>query len=243
MSKISFLLFLSLTLIFNACSSDTYDGIRSRMAGNKSPSFFHFSTPYDANHYMFHQKYFDILMPQVKKNDWLDMEGWDGLFINGGDNGFAVGLDQKVDTSKGGWISYHISVSSSRDSEYTQRVKAIEDRDIGYLRKLMPLKKRKNGDILNLSLSTSHQGRENYSCIVRESIKPRYGKRTISYGCYKVDSIKSKVKKISITLTYTKSPNLPAKYKHLAKEYTYEDLKTRAKRMLDSLYIKDGWSK
>ncbi len=241
MAKINFLLFLSLILILNACSSDTYDGIRSRMAGNKPPSFFHFSTPYDVNHYMFHQKDFDISMPQAKKNDWIVMKGWNGLFINGRDNGFAIGLDQKVSTNKGGWISYDISVSSSCDSEYTQRVKAIEDGDIAYLRKLMPLKKRKNGDILNFSLSTGHQGKENYSCIARESIKPKYGKRTISYGCYKVDPTKSKVKKVSITLTYSKAPDLPAKYKTLAKEYTYQDLKNRVKRMLDSLYIKDGW--
>ena len=46
----------------------------------------------------------------------------------------------------------------------------------------------------------------------------------------------TKAKKVHIRLTYNKPKN-PS----LAKEYTYEDFQQRAKRILDSLYIKDGW--
>jgi hypothetical protein len=43
------------------------------------------------------------------------------------------------------------------------------------------------------------------------------------------------------TTKYTKAPTFPKELESLSKEYTYEDLQERAKRMLDSLYIKDGW--
>lgn len=231
-----FVFILTLILFnFTACSDKQLTGTIEQgmiaMSGNKPPKFYKIANVQTMKDYVFDMKDYTISPPLAAMKDFTLLGGWEGAIHYEKD--FSIYLDAP--------LSYHISVSSSRDSEYTQRVKAIEDGDIEYLRKLMPLKKRKNGDVLNFSLSTGHQGRENYSCIVRESIKPKYGKRTISYGCYKVDPAKSKVKKVSITLTYTKAPNLPAQYKHLTKEYTYEDLKNRAKRMLDSLYIKEGW--
>jgi hypothetical protein len=44
-----------------------------------------------------------------------------------------------------------------------------------------------------------------------------------------------------IRLVYTKVPTLPKELEALAQEYTYEDLLKRSQRVLDSLYIKDGW--
>ena len=56
MSKIKIIYLLVLVIIFNGCNSGAYDSVRSQMAGNIPHSFFHFSTSYDANNYMFHQK-------------------------------------------------------------------------------------------------------------------------------------------------------------------------------------------
>ena len=221
------------------------------ISGYKAPKFFHFSNVNDANHYMFHQKDFEIMMPQAKKNDWIEMEGWDGLFINGKDNGFAVGLDQKVATSKGGWISYHISVSSSI-GKYTEEDKQLELANNEFFKK--KYKKRVydfghgHKETSRINVHLKHFGKENYPCFVseiRDETINKFGEKTVKYKifyrCYKFNSSRTKSKSVIITLTYTKNPNLPAKYKTLAKEYTYADLKRRARRMLDSLYIKDGW--
>ena len=61
-------------------------------------------------------------------------------------------------------------------------------------------------------------------------------KEETSFQCYKFNSTRTKMISVSLVLTYHK-PNDPI----LVQEYTYEDLQSRAKRMLDSLYIKDGW--
>ena len=50
-------------------------------------------------------------------------------------------------------------------------------------------------------------------------------------------------KGVGIKLIYTRVPNLPKELEPLAREYTYEDLQKRSRRILDSLYIKDGWEK
>ena len=87
-------------------------------------------------------------------------------------------------------------------------------------------------------------GKENYPCVVIEDETKGFKnaiKKGITYRCYRFNPSKTKAKDVLVSLTYTKAPNLPTKYKSLEKEYTYEDLKRRTKRMLDSLYIKDGW--
>lgn len=251
MSKINFVSFILFILIVTGCSSDTYDGMRSHMAGNKAPSFFHFSNVNDVNHYMFHQKDFDILMPQAKNDDWIKMEGWDGLFINGGDNGFAVGLDQKVSTNKGGWLSYHISVSNSI-GKYTEEDKQLELANNDYFKNKYKKRVHDFGhghkEVSRINVHVSNFGKEKYPCFVseiRDETRNKSGgkivKNKVLYRCYKFNPTRTKSKSVIITLTYTKAPNLPRKYKDLAKQYTYKDLQQRAKRTLDSLYIKDGW--
>jgi len=63
------------------------------------------------------------------------------------------------------------------------------------------------------------------------------------YNCYKFNPARTIAKRVKIILVYTKVLSLSSKYKTLAKEYTFQDLEKREKRVLDSLYIKDGWSK
>ncbi len=99
-----------------------------------------------------------------------------------------------------------------------------------------------------INVHLGHFGKENYPCFVseiRDEVRNKFGKKIVKYKilyrCYKFNPSRTKSKSVIITLTYTKAPNIPTKYKTLAKEYTYKDLQSRAKRTLDSLYIKDGW--
>ena len=69
------------------------------------------------------------------------------------------------------------------------------------------------------------------------------GVKKKSYDCYKFNPERTLAKRVLVDLIYTKSQKLPERYQHLTQEYTYEDLQNRAKRVLDSLYIKDGWEK
>ena len=115
--------------------------------------------------------------------------------------------------------------------EYTERERTLENGT----RRFSKQRKTPNGDTININTHIENHGKENYSCVVSESINKSNVYRT-GYRCYKFNKAKIKSKYVSVRFTYHKPKN-PT----LAKQYTYSDLKRRAKRMLDSLYIKDGW--
>ncbi len=92
-----------------------------------------------------------------------------------------------------------------------------------------------------ISFGIEHHGKENYPCVVIETGYSDRGVKKKSYDCYKFNPERTTAKRVLVSLIYTKSPNLPKRYQSLAKEYTYEDLLKRSKRVLDSLYIKNGW--
>lgn len=225
--------------VFGACTAEDYNSMRSYSAGNSAPSFFHFTTSYDANHYMFNQKSFDILMAKTKKDDWIKMKGWNGVFNKTTKDSFTLNLEQKVSTNqRSWWISYHISVLASGISEYNERDDAIDKQNVSYI------EKRFHKYQPNTKVSIENHGKENYSCVVLEYMKKgskNIKKQGITYRCYKFNPSRTKAKDVTISLTYTKDISLPTKYKSLEKQYTYQDLQQRAKRMLDSLFIKDGW--
>ena len=100
---------------------------------------------------------------------------------------------------------------------------------------------RPDGETINVNLHYETHGKENYTCIVNSSYNLNQGVYEKYYGCYKFNKQRTMAKKVGITFIYTKSPTLPKKLEPLAKEYTYEDLLKRGQRVLDSLYIKDGW--
>jgi hypothetical protein len=211
---------------------DTYNGLSVAMSGNKPPAFFKVDSIEEANDLKLISKHFIALMPIVREKDFKDMGGWHGSFH---------GKDlSTLYFYKSGF--YHITFSSSINP-YTERERAIENGDVTYLRTRMPKKIKENGEIYNITLKTLRIGTESYPCIARESIDPRNGQSIQSYGCFKSNTDKTLAKAIGITLTYTRVPNLPNELEALANEYTYEDLQKRSQRILDSLYIKDGWEK
>ena len=199
------------------------------MSGNKPPTSFAFANLETMRDYVFNTKDFSFYLPRAKQSDFTKMGGWDGMSMRDGKT-IALGFKNS--------IVYHISISTSgKTLEYGDRERAIVNNDVKYLRTRFP-KQTRRGKIYNINVRTIRGGRENYPCIVRESYYPKYEKRKISYGCFKVDNSGLLKKGAGISLTYNK-PKDPT----LAKQYTYTDLKIRAKRVLDSLYIKDGWSK
>lgn len=230
-----YILLIILSLNFVGCSEkkvgDAITSLQIAMSGNKPPSFFKIANLQTMKDYMFDVRDTTFSLPSAKEEDFTKMGGWEGS------THYNKDVYLYLDNDLG--VSYHIGITSSINA-YTERERAIEQGDITYLRSRMPYKTLKNGEIYNITLKTVSIGKENYPCIVRESAYPKYGKLTQSYGCFKSNSNKTIVKSTSITLTYNKIPNLS---KEIADEYTYEDLQNRAKRILDSLYIKDGWEK
>ncbi len=124
-----------------------------------------------------------------------------------------------------------------------QRERRIINKDLSYIQTspLTQYRKHKNGEETNVNIHYETHGKENYSCIVSSSKDDKHGKQAIAYGCYKANIKENLSKRVTIELTYSKSPDFPKETLELIKDYTYEDLQERAKRMLDNLYIKDGW--
>jgi len=216
--------------------SNAIDNTLVATSGNKPPKFFVFSSPYRANGYIMQHGDFTFMMPLTKGEDWSKMDGWNGAYIYGG---ISVGVEKYREKTRGKVLGYGFNFSSSI-GKYGERAQATETRDETYIQMIRKKYQYKKD---SKTYYETH-GKENYSCIVNEVINPRTsvpGVRTKSYGCYKFNPTKTMYKKVGITLIYTKSPKLPIKYKSLAKEYTYRDLQKRAKRTLDSLYIRDGW--
>ena len=192
-------------------------------SGNKPPASFEIANLETMNGYAFNTKDFSFSLPLAKQSDFTKMGGWDGMSMREGKT-IALGFKNS--------IIYHIELTFDI-FDYGQRERAIESNNINYIKNLYH---RYNP---NADISIKNYGKEKYSCVVIEGIKDKYKypkKKRISYKCYKFNTGRTKAKSVRIGLTYNKPNNLT-----LAKQYTYKDLQNRAKRTLDSLYIKDGW--
>ncbi len=237
-------LLLSLMITFVGCTTNdvtrNVENGMARMAGNKPPKFFHFTAPKYVDRWKFRHKDYEALSPLSKAKDWTKMGGWGGAYIG---NSIAFSLRQNPRGSQGdSWIKYAFNISTSI-SNYTEWDRALEDEDMIFYKEKMPQRKDKYGRVKRINVHIEHHGKENYPCVVWEEKDNKRGIKIKTYSCHKFNPQKTKEKHIAIKLIYTQVPNLPTKYKNLAKEYTYQDLQKRAKRVLDSLYIRDGWSK
>ncbi|MFY9142963.1 hypothetical protein [Sulfuricurvum sp.] len=240
---IPYVLILLVFTLLSGCSAqravDTYNGLSARLAGNNPPTFFKIDSVEEANNLKLTSKYFDVSMPIVKQDDFIKMGGWYGMNMYNGEN-ISLGLNQHpVGSGKGvGSIHYDVEFSSSI-YPYTERERSIENKINNF-----PLQRTKpNGETIDVNLHYETHGKEKYICLINESYNEKLGERKKHYGCYKFNSERTVVKKVSIDLTYTRVPNLSKELEPLANEYTYEDLQKRSQRILDSLYIKDGWEK
>lgn len=189
--------------------------------GKRPPTFFQITDMNTMNTFVFDTKRFSFLLPQGKVVDFQGNRFWKGGTSRDGNT---------ISLFNG---PYHIDISTDY---YPQEVgdyeRAILQKNAQYFRNFFKGKKFER-------MYITHYGKESYPCLVTEYRKKgKYYKNSkfIDYDCYKFDPTKTKYQSVTISLTYSKplDPNL-------AKIYTYEDLKQRAKRMLDSLYIKSWW--
>jgi hypothetical protein len=198
------------------------------------------------------EEQFCSLFPIMKDIDFKDKRYWSLMMYGLGSNfssGYSMGIVQTLADGKGIPAGYDIDISVSI-SPYSAKDRALENGDEEFLRKYYNSYVGKitiNKEVEQKPLYLEHYGKENYSCKVREFLRPlgTYGMQVETYykriSCLKPNPKKTMAKTVSIELIYTKAPTLPKELESLSKEYTYEDLQERAKRMLDSLYIKDGW--
>lgn len=224
-----YILLIILSLNFVGCSEkkvgDAITSLQIAMSGNKPPSFFKIANLQTMKDYMFDVRDTTFSLPSAKEEDFTKMGGWEGS------THYNKDVYLYLDNDLG--VSYHIGITSSINA-YTERERAIEQGDIQYLRSVIKIDKTDK-------LYIKEFGKEQYTCTVMEYTNIEYpDKQYTGYRCYKFNPKKTKYKSIAIRLTYNKIPNLS---KELTDEYTYEDLQNRAKRILDSLYIKDGWEK
>lgn len=196
---------------------------------------------FNNNNWFLDHKHYQANTPLAKNSDWMGSRSW---FVAKSDSGHGVHLD--LDEIG---IRYHIEFYTAI-SPYSERDKAIDEGNEEALRKLINYKVGKitpYGEIEQNLIKIKHFGKESYPCTVREFYRPAgtkgYPAETYrnDITCYKFNPEKTKKKYVALSLKYYKLPNLPKELEELAKDYTYEDLKQRAQRMLDSLYIKDGW--
>ncbi|MFW3440647.1 hypothetical protein ACN9J6_03845 [Aliarcobacter butzleri] len=214
-----------IAFILNGCSpkslENTVENLFVASSGNKPPSFFKIANVETMRDYVFDMPDYTIALPSAKEKDFTLMNGWEGATSY--NKNMGIYLDNYG-------ILYHIYVSTSI-YKYEERERAAEYKD---------------GSETNINVHYETHGKENYPCIVTSSKDNEYAKKGIGYSCFKFNKTKTLVKDVVISLTYSKSPysdspNFPKETLDLIKDYTYEDLQERAKRMLDSLYIKDGW--
>lgn len=191
------------------------------MSGNKAPTFFSVANIETMRDYVFNTKDFSFKLPTAKQSDFSKMSGWKG---GSSRNGKTITLYLNS--------MYHMDISTSGNVlKYGERAKAIDIHNVSYI------KARFHKYHPDTKISIQNYGRENYDCItIEDKDYNKWNKKEITYSCYKFNPTKTKAKQVSISLTYNKP-----KDSKLAKQYTYNNLKKRAKRTLDSLYIKDGW--
>jgi hypothetical protein len=223
--KYIFLFIIAFT--FNGCSpknlDNTVENMMISLSGNEPPQSFRVANLQTMKDYVFNTKDFSFSLPLAKESDFTKMGGWEGMSMRDGKT-IVLGLKDS--------IVYHIHVTSSI-YKYEERERAVENEDLVYLNN------RYHKYYPNKNISLQRHGKENYICEVKEGVTDRdiyQNKEKISFGCYSFNTTRTKAKIVGINLTYNRSNN-----PNIAKEYTYEDLQERAKRMLDSLYIKDGW--
>jgi hypothetical protein len=231
-----------IAFILNGCSpkslENTVENLFVASSGNKPPNNFKIANIETMRDYVFDMPDYTIALPSAKEEDFTLMNGWEGAtFYN---------KNVVLHMSEFG-ILYHIYVSTSV-YKYEERERAAEYKDNLYLKigATTQYRKHKDSSETNINVHYETHGKENYPCIVTSSKDNEYTKKGIGYSCFKFNKNKTLVKDVVISLTYSKSPysdspNFPKETLDLIKDYTYEDLQERAKRMLDSLYIKDGW--
>ena len=209
----------SLALLVTACTGNNINYMTA--TGERPPLFFEVTDMGTMERFVFDTKLFSFKLPQAKPIDFTLGKGWHGMTYR---DGHGISLGSMV-----GDIDISTDYYPQKVTEYER---AILQKNLQYIKKHIRID---NHDKLYIK----YYGKESYPCSVMEYTKSgKYYKNSKFMGvkCYKFNPNKTKYQSVHIRLSYSK-PLDPK----LAKIYTYQDLKHRAKRMLDSLYIKSWW--
>jgi hypothetical protein len=219
---------------------DSVDGFMQSTSGNKPPQFFMFANSKTADNFTLEHKDFSVKAPLAYDKDWNKMLGWRGGFIYGG--AFYSLAQYRSKETKGIVLDYTFEFMSSTTT-YEERERAVEYKDMQYIltNPTTQYGKDKYDREGNINVHYETHGKENYTCLVSERADKTRGMKGIGFNCYKFNTERTMAKNVVIRLVYTKVPTLPKELEALAQEYTYEDLLKRSQRVLNSLYIKDGW--
>jgi len=224
---IKYVFALIVSLILAGCGNSHNILLRTNSV---PPLFFKMTDKQTMDNFYFDTQKYAFKFPSSKESDFTQRGGWTGMTSN---DGHGITLSFKDGTG------YNIDfLCDYYPHKVTERTRAIENGTIKF-RPQRTIVKRGKKYIIDINTHIEHYGTENYPCVVSSSEihYEKYGnKYIIGYRCYKFNPDKTKYIKVHIRLSYSKPIN-PT----LAKQYTYADLKRRAKRMLDSLYIKDNW--
>ncbi len=201
--------------------------VQIAMAGNKPPAFFKIANLKTMRGYVFNMKHYTIALPEAKTSDFTGLDAYSNKKAWRGATYYGKDITLYLE----GY--YHIDISTDYyPQKVTEYERAILQKNLQYIKKHIRID---NHDKLYIK----YYGKESYPCSVMEYTKSgKYYKNSKFMGvkCYKFNPNKTKYQSVHIRLSYSK-PLDPK----LAKIYTYQDLKRRAKRMLDSLYIKSWW--
>ena len=221
-------LLLVLIILLTGCGNSINSMVST---GKKPPLFFKMTDKRTMDNFVFDTQKFSFMFPTSRVSDFTQRGGWSGMTYR---DGHGIAFEFKDGAG------YHITVDTDYEpsKENAKIAKALENGTYKF-RKQSSMKHQGSYTVGFINSHLEYHGKEHYPCLVSSQIVTydKWGsKYKTGYSCYKLNSSKTKAKDVTISLIYNKPTN-PT----LAKQYTYADLKRRAKRMLDSLYIKDGW--
>ena len=207
-------------------------------AGNKR---YQFTSPEAADEYLIETKHFTARPLLTKSDDWRDMGTWKFVYNHSRTTVMMNDLSFPKEGVFSG-IMFHIGLNSWLIRKYNSNDKALEEGDEIYFQSRMPHSfDKKTKEEKNINVHIEYHGKENYPCVVYET---KHGRQlSKEYVCYKFNQERTLSKRVRISLGYFSMTGIEKKYPHLAEKCSYEELQRRAKRTLDSLYIKDVWER
>ena len=214
------------------------DNFLSRGNGsNEGSKRYRFTSAQAVNEYLIDAEHFTAKPLLTKEDDWKDMGTWKFIYNYAG----TTTLNNRVSIPGKyyGAIILNIGISNRKVREYdTVYHNALKSGDEAYFKNKYPyFKDKRTGEERKINVHIEFHGKENYPCLVRETI---HGKQlTQLYSCYKSNQDRTLENLVVIRLTYSSMIDIETKYPYFAEKYSYEDFKERAKTTLDSLYIKD----
>jgi len=242
---IKMVVLLAATWLLLGCSAKSskdftlmIDNFLSRGNGsNEGSKRYRFTSVQAVNEYLIDTEHFTAKPLLTKEDDWKDMGTWKFIYNYAG----TTTLNNRVSISGKhyGAIILNIGLSNRKVREYnTVFHNALKSGDEAYFKNKYPYSKvKRTGKEKNINVHIEFHGKENYPCLVEESTNG--SQLTQLYVCYKSNKDRTLENDVVIRLTYSSMIDIETKYPYFAQKYSYEDFKERAKRTLDSLYIKD----